>query len=77
MEVIIKIRDSPGLHAETGTEQIFVKTLTGRTITLKVNSSYTIEYIKEMIQDQLGCPFDQQRLIFAGQQVRSTYQKTP
>ncbi len=66
VRIPLPVKNSSKISSWSGSMQIFVKTLTGKTITLNVDASDSMESVFLQIQDREGIPVDQQRCIFAG-----------
>ena len=66
----LKSRSSP---APVANHQIFVKRLTGKTITVEVQGSMSIAKVKELILKKEGIPPNQQRLVFAGKELEDAH----
>mmetsp|Transcript_27219 Transcript_27219/g.33640 ORF Transcript_27219/g.33640 Transcript_27219/m.33640 type:complete len:94 (-) Transcript_27219:138-419(-) len=70
------IRSSKNDVNEKAEMQVFVKTLTGKIITVGVSSDDTIRDLKELVRDKEGISIDQQRLLFYGRQLEDKHTLT-
>ena len=69
----VKNKPNPALYGTYGGMQIFIKTLTGKTITLDVDRQDTVIQVKRKLQNKSGYMVDKQRLIFAGYQLENDW----
>merc|ERR1711916_53791 len=63
---------APGYADPTAEMQVFIKTLTGKTITISIAPIETVEGLKLKVQEMEGIPPDQQRMIFSGKQLEDS-----
>ncbi len=68
LHLVLRLRGTPADPADCG-GQFFVKTLTGKTLTLDAEPTDTVEVLKLKIQEKEGIPPDQMRLIYDGEQL--------
>lgn len=64
------VTTSAVLGVPRGGMQLFVKTLTGKTVSIEIEEGESIEEVKAKISEKEGIPAEQQRLIFGGQQLQ-------
>ena len=75
-EIIIPYEGSGATGQKSVTEQIFVKTLSGKTIAVNIGLQENVFNLKSKVADRTSIPQDQQRLIFGGKQLEDSYPLT-